>query len=127
MGNGICLIDCINQDTGKEIAMSGDDFVYLDTKEKVEVEIVEKCKLILVENLNNERIAKINNKAGEIIYAKYSREKQFNISNLLTPYTEREKEEMFMFIETVRGIAKNAKESGIEYEEINWGGLDVIG
>lgn len=70
------------------------------------------------------RIEQINSKAGEIITAKYPLYKQNNITLLLTPYTEIDKEEMCMFIDTVRGIAKTAKDNGTSFEDINWSDLD---
>ena len=40
MANEVNLIDCVGQLTGKEIAMRGETFVYLNTKKDVEIEIV---------------------------------------------------------------------------------------
>lgn len=77
------------------------------------------------EEVEQERINLINAKCGEIIYSKYTREKQFNISQFYIPYTIQDKEEMDMFIETARQIAKDAKTNGTLYENINWGGLDL--
>lgn len=70
------------------------------------------------------RIQSINNKAGEIITNKYPLYKQNNITLLLNPCTEIDLEEMKIFIETVRGIAKDAKNNGTQLENINWVGLD---
>lgn len=70
------------------------------------------------------RILCINSKASEIILSKYPLYKQNNITLLLTPYTEIDLEEMKMFIDTVRNIAKQAKENGTAYEDVNWRGLD---
>lgn len=44
MATKVNLIDCIGQLTGKEIAMRGETFVYLDTKKDVEIEIVNQAK-----------------------------------------------------------------------------------
>lgn len=44
MGNEINLIDCIAEITQKTIAMSGNTYVYLDTKKDVEIEIVNEAK-----------------------------------------------------------------------------------
>lgn len=124
MATKVNLIDCIGQLTGKEIAMRGETLVYLDTKENVETEIIENAKALQVEKVEESRILDINTKTGEIIYSKYSREKQFNVGHLLVPYTETDKEEMFMYIETVRDIGRIARENGTLLEDINWAGLD---
>lgn len=44
MANEVNLIDCVKQMTGKEIAMRGETFVYLNTKKDVEIEIVNEAK-----------------------------------------------------------------------------------
>lgn len=58
MGNEISLIDCISQETGKHIVMSGSDFVYFDTKQKVESAIVQ--SVTLARDSKNIKIAKEN-------------------------------------------------------------------
>jgi len=70
------------------------------------------------------RISLINLKSSEIIENKYPIYRQINITNLLTPYTALDKDEMCMFIDTVRGIARDAKTNGTLYNDINWAGLD---
>lgn len=76
------------------------------------------------EELETERILSIDSKTGEIIYSKYSREKQFNIGHLLYPYTEQDREEMFRFIEIVRAIGREARDSGMDGEDIDWLEID---
>ena len=76
------------------------------------------------EEIEIERINNINARASNIIISKYPLYKQNNITLLLTPYTEIDLEEMKMYIETVRGIVKDAKNNNTPFEDINWGGLD---
>jgi len=46
MANEVSLIDCIEQETGKQIVMRGDIYVYFDTKKDVEAEIIEKAIIL---------------------------------------------------------------------------------
>ncbi len=43
MANEVNLIDCIEQETGKQIVMRGDTYVYFDTKKDVESNVIEKA------------------------------------------------------------------------------------
>lgn len=43
MANEVNLIDCIEQETGKQIVMGGDTYVYFDTKKDVESNVIEKA------------------------------------------------------------------------------------
>ena len=82
------------------------------------------------EQLEKDRVNAINNKANEIIEAKYPLYKQLNIRGKLLKdeddehYTDLDIEEMNMFIDTVRGIAKQSKTDGTPADEIDWAGLD---
>lgn len=68
-----------------------------------------------------QRVALINSKAGELIEAKYPIYKQLNITNLLTPYTEQDREEMKAFIDAIRNISNESESNGTALEDINWG------
>lgn len=83
------------------------------------------------EVLEQERIDAINQKANEIIEAKYPLYKQLNIRGKLLKdedtgehYNDTDIEIMNMFIDTVRGIAKQSKSDGTSADEVNWAGLD---
>lgn len=69
------------------------------------------------------RISSINLKAGEIIEAKYPIYKQLNITNLLAPYTDQDKEQMKVFIDGIRKIANDSIDNKTALEDINWGGI----
>ena len=63
MANEINLIDCIAEITQKTIAMSGNTYVYLDTKKDVEIEIVNEAKELKeqkdLENSKNKKYIEI--------------------------------------------------------------------
>lgn len=118
--------------TNRPIAMDGEKYVYFDNRsgdlEEVSDELLKEAERIAKEEseklFEETRVLEINNKTSEIIYNKYTREQQFNISNLLYPYTEEDKEYMFMFIEIARMISREAKDSGIIADEIDWLEID---
>lgn len=118
--------------TNRPIAMDGEKYVYFDNRsgdlEEVSDELLKEAERIAKEEseklFEETRLLEINNKTSEIIYNKYTREQQFNISNLLYPYTEEDKEYMFMFIEIARMISREAKDSGIIADEIDWLEID---
>jgi len=118
--------------TNRPIAMDGEKYVYFDNRsgdlEEVSDELLKEAERIAKEEseklFEETRVLEINNKTSEIIYNKYTREQQFNISNLLYPYTEEDKEYMFMFIEIARMISREAKVSGIIADEIDWLEID---
>ena len=82
------------------------------------------------EQLEKDRINTINNKANEIIEAKYPLYKQLNIRAKLIKdedgghYTDTDIEIMDMYIDTVRSIAKQSKADGTPVDEVNWSVLD---
>lgn len=67
-----------------------------------------------------QRISLINSKAGELIEAKYPIYKQLNITNLLIPYTDQDREEMRVFIDAIRKIANYSIDNGTALENIDW-------
>ena len=82
------------------------------------------------EQLEKDRINAINNKANEVIEAKYPLYKQLNIRGKLLKdeatnehYNDTDIEVMDMFINAVLGIAKTAKADKIPVDEIDWDGL----
>ena len=69
MANEVSLIDCIEQETGKQIVMRGDIYVYFDTKKDVEAEIIEKAIILKSEkdlqNAKDERSNEIKKSFAE--------------------------------------------------------------
>lgn len=61
MANEVDLIDCIEQETGKQIVMRADTYVYFDTKKDVESNVVEKAIILKQEKeLENSKQDKSN-------------------------------------------------------------------
>lgn len=75
------------------------------------------------EELNQQRIASIKQKAGDIINPRYSIIKQLNITNLLDGYTQEDKTKMIDFINSIRAISNKAELEGTALEDIDWGVL----
>ena len=66
------------------------------------------------------RIQQIESKCNQAIESVYPIYKQINITNLLTPYTEDDRETMKSFIDSKRAICHKAIDDGIKPEDINW-------
>lgn len=73
-----------------------------------------------VDEIEAQRVLLIKTKASELIESKYSMYKQLNITNLLTPYTEQDKELMKTFIDRIREIANISIDNGADLEDIIW-------
>ena len=67
-----------------------------------------------------QRIQQIEAKCNQVIEADYPIYKQINITNLLTPYTDEDKEVMKVFIDSKRAICHKAIDDGTKVEDINW-------
>ena len=73
------------------------------------------------EQREQQRIQEIETKCNQVIEAVYPfKHKQINITNLLFPYTEQDKEEMIAFINNKRDICRKAIANGTKAEDINW-------
>ncbi len=86
--------------------------------------IIESGAKVLKDNsmeLNKEelRIFEIKSKCNQSIEAIYPFYKQINITNLLTPYTEQDKDVMKAFIDNKRAICHKAIADGTKAEDIN--------
>lgn len=129
-----------NVPEGFDIA-KGNTFIEVDTKIwqealNINANCYENGKFIVKdfkteEEIETARINLINQRANEIIEAKYPLYKQLNIRGKLlkdettgTYYNDTDIEIMDMFIDTARGIAKTAKTNGTQPEDIDWAGLD---
>ena len=66
------------------------------------------------------RIQQIETKCNQVIEAVYPIYKQINITNLLTPYTEEDREDMKAFIDSKRAICHKAIADGTSVVDINW-------
>ena len=72
------------------------------------------------EEINGARIQEIESRCNQEIEAIYPIYKQINITNLLTPYTEDDRDVMKAFIDSKRAICHKALDDGANPEEINW-------
>lgn len=67
-----------------------------------------------------DRIRQIESKCNQAIESVYPIYKQINITNLLTPYTEEDKEVMKAFIDSKRAICHKAIEDGTKPEDVDF-------
>ena len=72
------------------------------------------------EQREQHRIQEIETKCNQAIEAVYPIYKQINITNLLTPYTEEDRDVMKTFIDSKRAICHKAIANGTKAEDINW-------
>lgn len=72
------------------------------------------------EEINKERIQQIESKCNQSIVAVYPIHKQINITNLLTPYTEQDKDVMKAFIDSKRAICHKAIADGTKPEDVDF-------
>ena len=67
-----------------------------------------------------QRIQEIETKCNQVIEAVYPIYKQINITNLLTPYTEEDREDMKAFIDSKRAICHKAIADGTKIEDVDF-------
>ena len=133
---------CFNGTKWEYIEDNRDKTVYIkDTKQELRVDYLGKIKdehtLLVpkqfdewdytqnkwVENIEKketQRIQEIEAKCNQSIVEIYPIYKQINITNLLTPYTEEDRETMKAFIDSKRAICHKAIADGTKAEDINW-------
>ena len=90
------------------------------------VEIVKEEFEQIVYEINNsplteeQRVQQIESKCNQVIEEIYPIYKQINITNLLSPYTEEDKDAMKAFIDSKRAICHQAITDGTKPEDVNW-------
>jgi len=72
------------------------------------------------EQREQQRIKQIESKCNQAIEAIYPIYKQINITNLLTPHTEEDKEAMKAFIDSKRAICHKAIDDGTKAEDVEF-------
>ena len=72
------------------------------------------------EEIEDIRIQQIESKCNQAVEAIYPIYKQINITNLLTPYTEEDRNVMKAFIDSKRAICHKAIADGTNVENIIW-------
>ena len=97
--------------------------------DSTEVPLEEYCKTLEIgdfedfttdEQREQQRVQEIESKCNQEIEAVYPIYKQINITNLLTPYTEEDKDAMKAFIDSKRAVCHQAIADGTNAEDINW-------
>lgn len=73
-----------------------------------------------VEEIEDIRINQIESKCNQAIESVYPIYKQINITNLLTPYTEEDKDVMKAFIDSKRAICHKAISDGTKAEDVDF-------
>lgn len=72
------------------------------------------------EQREQRRIKQIESKCNQAIESVYPIYKQINITNLLTPYTEEDRNIMKAFIDSQRAICHKAIEDGTKAEDVDF-------
>ena len=72
------------------------------------------------QKLEESRVQQVESKCNQEIEAAYPIYKQINITNLLTPYIEDDRDVMKAFIDSKRAICHKAIADGTNVEDINW-------
>lgn len=93
----VSLKQCLGEITGRQIVMNGDDFIYLDDKTKVSVEIISEAESLFLQKNKDNKTIKINadcetkiisffpsSALGNIHYYQSDRDDQINLMGLVT-------------------------------------------
>ena len=72
------------------------------------------------EQREQQRVQEIESRCNQVIEAVYPIYKQINITNLLTPYTEQDKDTMKVFIDNKRAICHQAIANGTKIEDVDF-------
>ena len=72
------------------------------------------------EQREQQRIQEIETKCNQVIEAVYPIYKQINITNLLTPYTEQDRDTIKVFIDNKRAICQQAIANGTKIEDVDF-------
>ncbi len=133
---------CFNGEKWEYIEDNRDKTVYVkDTKQELKVdylgEIKDEHTLLIpkqfdewdyaqdkwvenVEKKETQRVQQIETKCNQAIGAVYPIHKQINITNLLTPYTEEDRDVMKAFIDSKRAICHKAIADGTKVEDVDY-------
>lgn len=133
---------CFNGTKWEYVEDNRDKTVYIkDTKEELKVDYLGKIKdehtLLIpkqfdewdytqnlwVENIEKketQRVQQIEDKCNQAIESVYPIYKQINITNLLAPYTEEDREPMKAFIDSKRAICHKAIDDGAKPEDVDF-------
>ena len=118
-------IDTINKDIPKNAIEVSED-IWKQRLNDSSLNCFENGKLVKKDFITDkqreeQRIQQIEAKCNQAIESIYPIYKQINITNLLTPYIEKDREDMKAFIDSKRAICHKAIEDGTNVKDINWG------
>lgn len=116
----IPMVDIISELTGRTVVMKDTDYVFFDTKEVVEEEVLNEATLLKAEMEEEQRVQQIEDKCNQAIESVYPIYKQINITNLLTPYIEDDRDVMKAFIDSKRAICHKAIADGTKAEDVDY-------
>ena len=97
-----------------------DEHTLLIPKQFDEWDEISKNWIENIEKKETQRIQEIESKCNQAIEAVYPIYKQINITNLLTPYTEEDREVMKVFINSKRAICHKAIADGTKPEDVDY-------
>lgn len=111
-------------DTELNIEVSNSKWVEGQSYNKIIVDgknvTFEKVDWRTAEEIDNIRIQQIESKCNQVIESVYPIYKQINITNLLTPYTEQDRDVMKAFIDSKRAICHKAIADGTKIEDVDF-------
>ena len=133
---------CFNGDKWEYVEDNRNKTIYVkDTKQELKVDYLEKIKdehtllnpkqfdewdytqnqwIENIEKKETQRIQEIESRCNQAIEAIYPIYKQVNITNLLTPYTNQNREAMKAFIDSKRAICHKAITDGTKAEDVDF-------
>ena len=116
-------IDSINKDIPKD-AIGVSETIWNQRLNDSSLNCFENGKLVKKdfttdEQIEQQRIQEIEAKCNQSIETIYPIYKQINITNLLTPYTEEDREVMKVFIDSKRAVCHKAIADGTKAEDVN--------
>ena len=97
-----------------------DEHTLLVPKEFDEWDYIQNKWIENIEKKETQRVQQIEDKCNQSIVAFYPIYKQINITNLLTPYTEEDREDMKAFIDSKRAICRKAIANGTKVEDVDF-------
>ncbi|MCT7643838.1 hypothetical protein [Aliarcobacter butzleri] len=117
----ILLVDCIVSITQRAVGIKGDEFIFVDTHDKVSKAVLDEATVLQTTINEQYRIEDINKKAGEIIEAKYPITKQLNYprgsNGSLFVTGNVTVNEMYSWIDNVRDKSNLAIANGLTLQE----------
>lgn len=111
----IPMVDIISELTGRTVVMKDTDYVFFDTKEVVEEEVLNEANLLKAKKEEDIRVSSINAYTQSFITTKYPLEKQSSAN--LGIYGDEYKNEMINFISNCITLSNEAIENGTSFED----------